>query len=459
MIALCAAPTKTGSTLCYRLVCALCEAHGHLQPELPTGVKKEGAVLNYVSDEMLLDLEWIERSREYIDSPQWTVIKTHAPCTPQLAELVKQGKISVIGSYRDPREVILSLKDAGRKAQEKGKGEFLPIISFHDAMKFHKKGVSKLREWIKAGGVCYDYYQFAFETVRFLQLLTGQLNLPELAAEELAAIADRVKAAGKTQLNLGRANRFLTDMSISQAAFFTRELHEEIQLYRDIEAPRSDDVIPQGFDEQLLAMADSLFTSPVTCRTFVVLGCPRGGTSLLAGALAAAGIHMGSYRTTQYEDPEFRLPPQESKFGDPERKLFPAILQRNRQHKYWGWKLPNNIYYIEQIRHLLINPTYLFIYRDPEAIARSSAKHDQRDWEVEGERLLQVARNHTQLVRDFEQRLKPEIDSWHTFRLEEIHAEPELFVSKLVEILKPFPANRESMQGFINPSGGYRELA
>lgn len=37
-------------------------------------------------------------------------------------------------------------------------------------------------------------------------------------------------------------------------------------------------------------------------KTFIVLGNPRGGTSLIAGALIGLGVYMGDYTTPQYED-------------------------------------------------------------------------------------------------------------------------------------------------------------
>ena len=36
---------------------------------------------------------------------------------------------------------------------------------------------------------------------------------------------------------------------------------------------------------------------------------PRGGTSLLAGVLHRAGVYIGAFKTKQYEDPEFKIPP------------------------------------------------------------------------------------------------------------------------------------------------------
>ena len=187
-----------------------------------------------------------------------------------------------------------------------------------------------------------------------------------------------------------------------------------------------------------------------TKTTFVVLGCPRGGTSLLAGALHRAGIYMGSFETTQYEDPDFELPPPLA--GEAVARLAPTIRSRNAGFEYWGWKIPDNIYYVSNVIHLLVNPVFLIIYRDPVAIARSSARHDGLDWDEQRQRLLDAAVTHTRKVRAFQQRL---VNGFHVFQLESIHADPGAFVDRLAELLHPLPVSREDLLEFVDREGGY----
>lgn len=191
-----------------------------------------------------------------------------------------------------------------------------------------------------------------------------------------------------------------------------------------------------------------------TRRTFVVLGCPRGGTSLLAGTLNAAGVYMGRFRTLQYEDPEFKIPPP--KASEALERLAPVIHRRNVSRRYWGWKVPNNIYYIQRIQHLLIDPHFLFVYRDPLEIARSSANHDGRDWEEQRVRLIGIAVKHTEKVRSFQESLQ---STHHVFHLEAIHADPPAFVDRMIHLLEPLRPNRERLLQFVNPDGGYHDHA
>jgi hypothetical protein len=187
-----------------------------------------------------------------------------------------------------------------------------------------------------------------------------------------------------------------------------------------------------------------------TRRTYVVMGSPRGGTSLLAGVLHRAGVYMGAFRTKQYEDPEFKIPPERA--FDAVAQLAPVIRSRNAQYEYWGWKLPNNIYYIRKVRPLLIRPLFLFIYRNPQETARSSARHDRRDWTKEGEQLLRGAIVHASMVREFQRSLT---DHFHAFDLEAIHADPVAFVDRISGVLESLPVQREELLQFVHREGGY----
>ena len=159
---------------------------------------------------------------------------------------------------------------------------------------------------------------------------------------------------------------------------------------------------------------------------------------------------MGTFESTQYEDPDFGLP--STLAPEAAARLAPTIRSRNAQFEYWGWKFPDNIYYIRNVLHLLVNPVFLIIYRDPLAIARSSARHDGRNWSEQGQRLLYDAIMHTAKVRAFQQTLAT---PFHIFELEAIHADPSAFVDRLGEALQPLAVSREQQLRFVDRGGGY----
>ena len=131
-------------------------------------------------------------------------------------------------------------------------------------------------------------------------------------------------------------------------------------------------------------------------RTIVVLGAPRGGTSMVAATLRKLGVMMGEKLGHQHEDRSFRR-------DVPLADMVATVRARNASHDVWGWKLPNSVYYVEELLPHLRNPHFVAIFRNPYSISRSSAERDNREYEP---RLLQAAANHTKRVVDLIDRLK-----------------------------------------------------
>ena len=147
-------------------------------------------------------------------------------------------------------------------------------------------------------------------------------------------------------------------------------------------------------------MADDVFgvlrpSIPSKKKTIIVLGAPRGGTSMAAASLRKLGVMMGEKLGHQHEDPSFRR-------DVPIEDMIATIERRNREHDVWGWKLPNSIYYVEELLPHLRNPHFVAMFRNPFSISRSSAQRDKRIYDAH---LLEVAANHTKKVVDLISRL------------------------------------------------------
>jgi len=185
---------------------------------------------------------------------------------------------------------------------------------------------------------------------------------------------------------------------------------------------------------------------PLPCKekTIVVLGCPRGGTSVVAGALYRLGVFMGEGLGHQYEDKEFKR----DYGGD----LVRTVETRNREHKVWGWKLPNTIYHLTAILPHLRNPHFVVVYRDPFSIAMSSATHDGREL---NQRLLDVPVNHYQKMhRVIAHTTHPRL----VCSYEGLVKNKEQFVLALAGFcdLEPSAEQLRACLEFINPEKGYQ---
>ena len=102
-------------------------------------------------------------------------------------------------------------------------------------------------------------------------------------------------------------------------------------------------------------------------RTFVVLGAPRGGTSMVAGALHHLGLFMGQpLAPATYEDTALISAINNRKLGIIRR----TISERNDRYPIWGWKQPSHFdYFVENVVPLLKNPVFIVVYRDLVATA------------------------------------------------------------------------------------------
>ena len=110
----------------------------------------------------------------------------------------------------------------------------------------------------------------------------------------------------------------------------------------------------------------NLNLTPPSPGTYVVLGAPRGGTSMLSGALHISGVPMGETLTAAtYEDTAL-IRAISTHNIDHVKTL---IKRREQQHLQWGWKQPKDFeYFFREVMPLLACPRLLVVFRDLMAV-------------------------------------------------------------------------------------------
>lgn len=462
MLYICYGMPKSGSTLAFELTCGLLSACGHPQEKLPPPYIEERFQVNYVGGRHAWSQDKLHVLAPFIDHPQILAVKTHAPPTEDLFSAIESGWVQVQAIYRDPRDNVLSLMDASLRALSHGRSAFRLHASVDVSVRKCKEDIRDLKKWQSVGEcLSADYEAVAFESEAFLRRVAAQLNL-DIKGIDLAALIQRVKRERFTQFNKGIRSRHRRDLTLEQTIALTAKFCDVLPemkalspldqaLVQEARAMPEDKVLDRlsEIDRQHKAREKATVKAQ---KTYVVLGSPRGGTSLIAGSLKVLGVYMGENPTEQYEDPDFKLTPREAALA--RKRLSPVIARRNREHEFWGWKLPNNIYYIREVVGALINPVFIFVYRSPLEIARSSCKHDRRDWSKEKANLLRAAERHTAMVRAFQDEL-PESAEVHEFQLEAIQANPAAFADAIVRITNRDQEFVPEVLSFINPGGGY----
>lgn len=98
---------------------------------------------------------------------------------------------------------------------------------------------------------------------------------------------------------------------------------------------------------------------------FCVLGMPRGGTTMAARLLEAAGVSMGGDLPVTAEDPQFAALLKEPK---PDQEEFTRLLaERKARYQRWGFKAPYRNHW--QLLGSIENVRFLVVFRDVLAVA------------------------------------------------------------------------------------------
>jgi hypothetical protein len=128
-----------------------------------------------------------------------------------------------------------------------------------------------------------------------------------------------------------------------------------------------------------------------TPHTVVVLGAARGGTSMVAGVLRILGIDMGEHVDGDNNEDQVFVVHRGDRgiFTDKTKAQHKAaylesigrhIAERDRENRTWGWKDPLAPYYVSEIVSNLQQPAFIFVARDPIAIAiRESNEERSQD--------------------------------------------------------------------------------
>jgi hypothetical protein len=96
-------------------------------------------------------------------------------------------------------------------------------------------------------------------------------------------------------------------------------------------------------------------------KTLVVVGVGRGGTSIVAGALAALGVFMGDgSEPPVFEDVRLAEAMEASDLD----RVRSIVAEYDRRSPVWAFKRPSIIRRLEMMHAVFRNPVYLFVFRD-----------------------------------------------------------------------------------------------
>lgn len=221
---------KSGSTLAFELTRGLLLALGHPQHKRRELISAKHSV-NFLNlgggdkDRLLERLDALVPQHEIL------VVKTHSAPTQMVRDMARDGRLMCQAVFRDPRDNVLSLVDAGVRARAKGGGAFSGIADLDTAIGACTRAFEVFEQWGEVAGVVTAIYdEVAFRSEAFLHRLVQQLGYDTVEVN-LDAVCAKAKQGRFTQFNRGVARRHRHDLSTNGCLLLTARFSDVIERH------------------------------------------------------------------------------------------------------------------------------------------------------------------------------------------------------------------------------------
>lgn len=251
MLVLCFGIQKSGSTLAFELVRGVLMTAEFAQPFLRNERFKAAEPVpenarNFVEH---LTREKIEALLAGIGPDRRIAVKTHSGFSggifPWLEELQERRELQVIVSRRDPRDICLSLLDAGERSRRLKAGAFTELETLDDAAAYVVKRIARHRKWLALNGtLALDFDAVAYAPDEAIDAIEKTLGVK----------CDRARAKrhafeeADTRKNKALRDRHVDEMTDAQKAMMEK-------IFGSFLGEARDDAWREPFRRKLLARA------------------------------------------------------------------------------------------------------------------------------------------------------------------------------------------------------------
>ncbi len=238
--------TKSGSTLSFELARAAFENAGCPQPRLSTKAVEDRKKLNFCGHIDAKRADAIRQETRAHGTP--IAIKTHTRPDPDVVQMLQNDEAFAHATFRDPREIALSMVDHGNRNRENGRKAFTEFRTVEDTIEDIMHQSNSLLAWLSLPNVRPLFYNHvAFDTRRAAETLVRELGIDaDVDSVVKTATQDRF-----TQKNKAISHRYRTDMDeVTSSRFksvFASMFDRLIRIYERLPrdgAPLLDHEIP-----------------------------------------------------------------------------------------------------------------------------------------------------------------------------------------------------------------------
>jgi hypothetical protein len=236
MLVLCYGIQKSGSTLAFELVRGVLESAGFEQPFLRNERFKGGAPIpaaarNYI--ERVTQEKIVELS-DTIGPHRKIAVKTHgafrAKMLPWLEGMQTRGALQVIVSWRDPRDICLSLLDAGATSRDADAGAFSSLTTLDDAVAYVDERLARYRKWAALRGTLrLDYDTVAFTPDKAIAAIEKALGV----TSDYERVKRHAFEEADTRKNKAVPDRYRTELTGEQSTKLAEAFRRFLMDSRD----------------------------------------------------------------------------------------------------------------------------------------------------------------------------------------------------------------------------------
>jgi len=187
---------------------------------------------DYRNDFQFVSGRLIETMNEFVPADFVCPVKTHAPPDETIVRMLASAEVKACASFRDPRDVALSLLDIGEKerTKETQRPAFANIHTIDDVVPKVAKGLRTLKKWLAVEGVLPVPYEMTARRPDLLVMrIIRQLDLGEMDEEEVLRPLEETKRS-IPEFNKGIPGRYRTEMSPKDLDLFNRRFGDDIAM-------------------------------------------------------------------------------------------------------------------------------------------------------------------------------------------------------------------------------------
>jgi hypothetical protein len=218
---------KSGSTFLYNVAReAAAIANGTTHYKSKEAFFGKGQMPDFIYE---LTDDVVDRILRELPEGAFFVLKTHGKLSPSLGGRVAAGQVLAFTSFRDPRDTVIAMLDAGVRDRERGADRsFAKMRSVEDTLQPVKHGFAVAHEWMTCERVLQvPYYLIAAEQDFTIRLLVRYLGL-EFFCRALTAHFAVNREQRITEFNKGIADRFIDDLPPDDTLRLTQDFSTEI---------------------------------------------------------------------------------------------------------------------------------------------------------------------------------------------------------------------------------------